>query len=139
MEAGLTVEFGRKSDETDTVAGAATETMTARYAEGEGFVDTRIAVGEDVTKRTLEKAKERGLKLDKNGRPISGAQQVEMLMGLSQRTRALGKKDNGTAHLDGIINGTPTAKVQDIELSVSDYIDKIGFRRRTLDVPLVLR
>ncbi|KKL89661.1 hypothetical protein LCGC14_1912450, partial [marine sediment metagenome] len=73
---------------------------------------------------------------DKTGRPLSGAQQVEMLMGLSQRTRALGKKDAGTGHLDGIINGTPTAAVQDIELSVSDYIDRIGFRRRTLHVPL---
>jgi hypothetical protein len=118
--------------------------MTARYAEGEGFVDTMIAVGEDVTKRTLEKAKTRGLKLDKTGRPVSGAQQVEMLMGLSQRTRALGAKhkgklsakDAGTAFIDGILNSTPKAKVQDIELSVSDYIDRIGFRRRTLDVPL---
>ncbi|KKK75872.1 hypothetical protein LCGC14_2869370, partial [marine sediment metagenome] len=63
LDAWLTKELGRTLDETNTVAVQAADTMTARYAEGEGFIDTKIAVGEDVTKRTLEKAKARGLKL----------------------------------------------------------------------------
>ncbi len=131
-------------DETGTIAVHTADTVTARYAEGEGFVGTKIALGEDMTKRTLEGARERGLKLNKQGKPVSGAQQVEMLMGFRQRTRALGArskgkqidKDAGKAYLDGILNGSPTAKVQDIELSVPEYVDRIGFRRRTLDVPL---
>jgi len=130
----LVRELGKTLDETKSAAVAVADTMTARYAEGEGFVDTRIAVGEDVTKKRYETAIKRGLKLGEDGKPVSGAQQVELLMGFQQRTRALGHKDEGTAYLDGILNGKPTAAVLDIELSVSDYVDRIGFRRREVRV-----
>lgn len=116
--------------QTRTVIQPRSDLMAFRFNETDGIGDdaVRVACAEDVFALMKDKVKKSGIP-QKNGIPLNARDQVKYFLGLDQRTRALGKKDEDKAYLDPIINSTPTVSTLGIERTVAEYLNILKTRK----------
>ena len=124
LSSWLEGNFAEVMDKTKAVARPTADLIAFHMNTETGYNESSIGI------ITAEDAKDEYQKRYGDLSVLDGLGQVKKVIGLSQRTRGVGKVKDGTGYIDGINNSVPTVKLIHREQGISEYINQLK-RRQT--------